>query len=118
MEYLKVNDVDLSRYVNKLSITTQANYNAQTNANGNSVVDMINKKRTIKVGFIPVNANTMISILSEIEKFNVSVSFRNPYTNTLEESVNCIAPNANIEYFTINIKGVSYNAFSIDFIEL
>ena len=44
MTYFKINNVDYSMYVNSLEITINTNYNAQTNAAGNTVVDYINQK--------------------------------------------------------------------------
>jgi hypothetical protein len=55
MAYFKIGEIDFSPYVNSLKINKSANYNAQTNAAGNTVVDYINSKRTIEVGIIPVD---------------------------------------------------------------
>jgi hypothetical protein len=101
MAYFKINGVDYSMYVNELKVNRVANYTAQTNAAGNSVVDYINAKREIEVGIIPVDATAMISLQNAINAFNVSISFLNPQTNTLEENVNCIIPTSNVEYYTI-----------------
>ena len=61
MAYFKINDIDFSDYVNELKINKSANYNVQTNAAGDSVVDYINKKRTIEVGIIPLYSDDMIA---------------------------------------------------------
>ena len=118
MAYLIIGDKDFSAYVNELTINKSANYNAQTNAAGDTVIDYINSKRTITVGFIPMNDANMIKVLNAIDKFNVSLSFRNPRTNLMEENINCIVPQDEIKYYTIQQGKVLYNAFSIDFIEL
>lgn len=55
MAYFKIGDVDFSLYVNSLKVSKTANYSAQTNAAGDTVVDYINSKRTIEVGIIPLN---------------------------------------------------------------
>ena len=47
MAYFKINGVDYSMYVNALKVSRECNYNAQTNANGDTVVDYINTKRNI-----------------------------------------------------------------------
>ena len=62
MAYFKINDIDFSDYVNELKINKSANYNVQTNAAGDSVVDYINKKRTIEVGIIPLYSDDMIAL--------------------------------------------------------
>ena len=118
MAYFKIGDVDFSTYVNKLEVESAANYNAQTNAAGDTVVDFINQKRTIKVGIIPVDSAAMVKLQNAIGAFNVSITFLNPVTNTLEESINCIIPSNNVDYYTIQAGKVSFNAFSLDFIEL
>lgn len=118
MSYFKINNIDFSKYVNELKVETDVNYSAQTNAAGDSVVDYINKKRTIEVGIIPLNAEAMADLQAAIDAFNVSISFRNPLTNELENGVNCIIPSFGVEYYTIQINRVMYKAFSLSFIEL
>lgn len=44
--YFKIGTVDFSAYVNALKVTNSNNYTALTNANGDTVVDYINNKRT------------------------------------------------------------------------
>lgn len=118
MAYVKIDNVDFSMYVNELKVNNTHNYNAQTNAAGDTVVDYINKKRTITVGIIPLNTVAMANLQSAIDKFNVSISFRNPQTNELETNVNCIIPESEVEYYTIQADKVSYKAFTLTFIEL
>lgn len=118
MSYFKIGAIDFSKYVNQLTISSSANYTAQTNAAGNTVVDYINTKRTIEVGIIPLDSAAMIALQNAISAFNVSISFRNPNTGTLEENVNCIIPENDIEYYTIQANKVSFNAFTLKFTEL
>ena len=44
MAYLTVNNIDLSQYTKGLVVKKKYNYNAQTNAAGNTIVDIINSK--------------------------------------------------------------------------
>jgi len=118
MAYFKINDVDYSKYVNELKINKKSIYNSQTNASGNSVVDYINSKREIEVGIIPLDAAAMAELQTAIDAFNVSISFRNPKTNELEEGVSCIIPDDNVEYYTIQADKVMYKAYALNFIEL
>lgn len=118
MAYFKIDGVDYSMYVNQLKINRSSVYNAQTNAAGNTVVDYINSKREIEVGIIPLNDTAMQQLQTAIDAFNVSISFRNPKTNGLEENINCIIPNNGIDYYTIQADKVMYNAFTLKFIEL
>lgn len=118
MAYLKINGKDFSVYVKSLNVSKKTNYNAQTNAAGDTVVDYINSKRTIEVGIIPLEAADMKPILDEVEKFSVSISYRNPLTNELEENVSCIIPDYDIEYYRIWVNKVLYNELTLQFTEL
>lgn len=117
MSYFKINDKDFSAYVSGLKVNKAATYTAQTNAAGNTVVDYINSKRTIEVEIIPLNDAAMLELQSALAAFNVSVAFRDPQTNALE-TANCIIPEANVEYYTIQVSRVLYNAVTLTFIEL
>lgn len=104
-------------YVNELKITKSVNYNSQTNAAGDTVVDYINKKRQIEVGIIPINDTEMKEIQTAIDAFNVSVSFLNPETNLLE-TINCIIADNDIEFYTIQQGNISYKACTLIFTQL
>ena len=118
MTYFKINDKDFSMYVNSLKVNKAINYNAQTNAAGDTVIDYINSKRSIEVGIIALDSSVMPQILEETDKFNVAISFRNPKTNALEENINCIIPATEIEYYTIQNNKVMYNGLTLTFTEL
>lgn len=117
MAYIKLNNIDFSAYCNQLAVSKSANYNAQTNAAGNTVVDLINHKRKITVGIIPVDNATMLDLQAILDGFSVTVTYLNPNTKALD-TVNCIIPESNIEYYTIQADKVLFNAFTLDFIEL
>lgn len=118
--YFCINGINYSHLVNQLKIETNHNYTSQSNAAGNTVVDFINTKRTIEVGIIPItDADYMQEFKTELDKFNVTISFLNPQTNKLEDNVNCIIPSNNIEYYTIQGgTNIMYKAFTLKFIEL
>ena len=118
MTYFKMNGIDFSTYVNDLKVTNTHQYTALTNAAGNTIVDYINKKRTFEVGFIPLDDTDMATLLEVINGFNVTVSFRNPQTNVLEENVNCIIPTNAIAYYTIRKNKVMYDGFVLNLQEL
>lgn len=118
MAYFKIGTTDYSNYVNELKVSSAVNYTAQTNAAGDTVVDYMNKKRTIEVGIIPLKESDMIALQQSIDDFSVSLSFRNPLTNTLEENVECIIPENAVEYYSIHADGAMYKAFNLKFVEL
>lgn len=117
MAYIKINNKDYSAFCNSLKVDNTVNYNAQTNAAGNTVVDYINTKRTVEVGIIPLTDANMIALQAELSKFNIVLSFLNPRTNQLEE-LNCIVPSGSVEYYTIQAGKVLYKAITITFVEL
>lgn len=115
--YFKINDVNFSMYVNALNVETENIYNAQTNAAGDSVVDLISKKRRVEVGIIPLNSSAMKSLLEEIDKFNVSISFLNPLTHELD-TINAIIPSSGVEYYSIRVGNTLFKEFKLEFQEL
>ena len=117
MAYFKIGKTDFSSIVNELNINKTSNYNSQTNAAGDTVVDYINTKRIIEVGIIPLDDTVMAELQTAINDFKVMISFRNPKTNQLE-TIFCIIPESGIEYYTIQANKVMYKAFKLKFIEL
>ena len=117
MAYFKINETDLSMYVSGLKVSKAANYTAQTNAAGDTVVDYINSKRTIEVSIIALNDAAMKTIQGLLDAFEVNVSYRNPATGELE-TIAAIIPVNDIEYYTIQADKVMYKAFNLTFTEL
>lgn len=118
MAYFKIGSNDYSPYIRELKVKKAANYNSQTNAAGNTVVDYINHKRELDVGFIYLDDEIMQQLQTDIDAFEVSVSFRNPQTGALEEGVTCIVPDSDVEYFTIQVGRVLFKECEITFEEL
>ena len=118
MTYFKINGNDYSMYVSGLSIGKNFNYNSQTNAAGNMVVDLINSKRTFDVEFIPLNSIKLPGLLAELENLEVSISYLDPLTNALVENVKCIIPSSDIEYYTIQANNTTYEKFKLKFTEM
>lgn len=116
MAYFMINGKDYSSFVNELKVGTAANYNAQTNAAGNKVVEYINSKRTLEVGFIPMSDSNLIKLMNDAS-FHASITYRNPDTNDLT-TIDCILANKEMEYFTIQSGKVLYKAFTLTFTEL
>lgn len=116
MAYFKIGKTDFSNIVNELKVGNTSNYNSQTNAAGDTVVDYINTKRIIEVGIIPLDDTDMAKLQTAINDFNVMISFRNPRTNQLETTF-CIIPESGVEYYTIQANKVMYKAFKLKFIE-
>ena len=115
--YFKIGNNDYSMFVNELRVSTNTNFNGQTNAAGNTVVDLINQKRTVEVGIIPLNDDIMKQLKADIAAFNVDISYLNPDTQELE-TINCIIPSNEVEYYTIQADKVLFEGLSLTFEEL
>lgn len=118
MSYFKLNSIDFSHCVNQLAITETANYSAEVNAAGDTVIDLMNSKRAISVGIIPLSSAEMVELLGAIRSFSVNVSFRNPETEGIEEDVPCFLASYKVDYYTIQGSKVRYKAFTLEFVEL
>lgn len=118
MAYFKIGSNDYSKYVCELKVRKKHNYSSQTNAAGNSVVDYINQKREIEVGIIPLSDSDMAKLQADIDSFNVKISYLEPKTKSLVTNVNCIIPENNVEYYTIQTGKTIFKQFNLKFIEL
>lgn len=116
--FFKINDNDYSMYVNKMQVGKTHSYKELKTAAGNTLVKYVNSKRVIEVGIIPLDDQTMVRLLSDINQFQVSISFRDPETNEMAENVNCIIPNNIVDYYTIQVGKVMYKALSLQIKEL
>lgn len=111
--FFKINDNDYSMYVNKLVVGTEHHYDIKTSALGSDRVTHKYKRTTLEVGIIPLDDTIMTRLLADVDKFQVSISYRDPHTNTVVENVTCIIPNNLIDYYTIQVGNVKYKAFSL-----
>jgi hypothetical protein len=117
MAYFKINGIDFSQYVNKLNIQTNHIYNARTNASGNTSVKLINSKKIITVGIIPLNADVNKDLVEILNTFRMTVDFLDPATGELG-SADCIIPKNSIDYYTIQADKVQTKAYTLTFEEL
>lgn len=121
MAYFKINDKDYSMYVNKLLVDVKHKYTARENASGNLMVKYITKKHNVQVGIIPLDADALKSLTTELgqggDKFTKRITFLDPETNTLK-TINCIIPIHSIEYYTVRADKVMTKAFSFTCEEL
>lgn len=118
MSYLKINNVDVSHLVKGLKIgyETLVSENSGRNANGDTVIDIINKKVKVYATFRPMTDSEMKSLLSTIEDYVVTVSYRDSKTNALK-SATCYSGTPEPEYYTIGNQ-VLYKVLNLNFIEL
>lgn len=116
MAYLKVGNTDISQFVSKLKITKNYQYNNQTNAAGNMVVDYINTKRVIEVEVISLEESDFQTVLSALG-FQNTIQYRDPNTGELATAYTILGKN-DIEYYTIQTNLVRYKKMKLVFTEL
>lgn len=116
--YFKINNVDFSHMVSGLKVgyETLVSENSGRNANGDTVIDVINRKIKVYITFRHTTNSEMAQLLAAIDDYVVSVSFLNPQTNALS-SITAYTGTPEPEYYTISDKTI-YKPMSLNFIEL
>lgn len=116
--YFAINGTDYSKYVNKLVVAKEHFYKGSTSPKGVGKAQYRYSKRVLEVGIIPLDSAVMAKLLTDIDQFSVTISYRDPKTNIMVENLRCIIPNNLVEYYTIQGNNVKYKAFSIQIQEL
>ena len=113
----KIGNQDFSDLVSGLKIgyETLVSDSSGRNANGDTVLDVINMKRKIYVTLRHTTIAEMKSFLSAIEPFQVDVSYLDPKTNTMK-SARTYTGTPEPEYYSVS-KSL-YKPMSLNFIEL
>ena len=119
MSYLKINGTDVSHLVKGLKIgyETLVAENSGRNANGDTVLDVINKKIKLYVTFRPMNDIEMRGLLATFENYVINVTFRDSKTNA-DKTITCYTGTPEPEYYWILNDQVLYKSFNLNFIEL
>jgi hypothetical protein len=119
MSYLIINGTDVSDLVKSLKIgyETLVSDNSGRNANGDTVIDVINTKVKIYVGFRPMESAEMDRLLSAIEDYVVDVTYRDVKTNS-NKTVTCYTGTPEPDYYFIHDNRVLYKEMSLNFIQL
>ena len=119
MSYLKINDTDISHLVKGLKIgyETLVADGSGRNANGDTVLDIINKKVKVYVTFRPMFDSEMLELMQLINDYVVNVSYRDSRTNSISTAY-CYTGTPEPEYYCILDGHVLYKEFSLNFIEL
>ena len=118
MSYFKINNKDFSTLVAGLKIgyETLVSDNSGRNAAGDTVIDVINRKRKLYVNLRHTTADEMNSFLNAIKGFVVDVSYLDPEAKTLV-TISAYTGTPEAEYYTISNQTI-FKPLSINFIEL
>ena len=116
--YFKINNQDFSGLVSGLKVgyETLVSSDSGRNANGDTVIDVINKKKKIYITLRHTTQAEMASFLAAIDDYVVNVSFLNPATKAMN-NITAYTGTPEPEYYTISDKTI-YKPMSLNFIEL
>lgn len=119
MAYLKVNNTDYSNYVKSLKVgyETLLSEDSGRNANGDNVIDIVNRKYKVYVTFIPMPENVMYSLMNDISAYVVSIDFRNPRTKALT-TITAYTSTPEPEYHHIWDDDVLVKEMNLNFIQM
>jgi hypothetical protein len=116
--YFKINDKDFSHLVSGLKIgyETLVSDSSGRNAAGDTVIDIINRKKKVYITLRHTTEEEMEEFLAAIDDYVVNVSFLNPRTKELT-TINTYSGTPEPEYYTISTRTI-YKPMNINFIEL
>ena len=119
MSYLIVNNVDISDLVSGLKVGNMVlvSEDSGRNANGDNVIDIINRKKKLYVTFRPMDGTEMVKLINALDSFVVTATYRDPKTNTLT-TITANIGDVEPEYYWIHGNNVLYKSFNLNFIEL
>lgn len=120
MAYLNINNTDFSSYCAGLKTGEEVlvSENSGRNANGDTVVDIVNRKYKVYVTFRPLTGAEMSTLLQAISSYVVDVQFLCPKTNSMK-TIRCYHGTPEPEVHHIKKDNtVIYKQFSFNFIEL
>lgn len=119
MSYLKINGTDVSHLVRGMRVgyETLVAENSGRNANGDTVLDIINRKAKVYVTFRPMNSSEMSMLLNTFSGFVIPVTYRDSKTNALK-TITCYTGTPEPEYYWILNDQVLYKEMTLNFIEM
>ena len=121
MAYFKINNIDFSNFVSALKVGNEVLVSDASgrNANGDTVIDIVNRKYKVYVTFIPMNELQMSMLLAQVESYVVDIQFLNPKNNELT-TIKTYIGTPEPEYYTIQpLPGkTQYKPMNLNFIQL
>lgn len=117
--YFKINNIDFSDLVSamKIGFEVLVSDDSGRNANGDTVIDIVNRKRKVYITLRHTTDTEMKKFLAAIQGFVVDVNFRNPQTGELS-ALKAYIGTPEPDYYTIQAGKVIYKPLALNFIEL
>lgn len=119
MSYLMINGTDVSHLVKGMRVgyETLVAENSGRNANGDTVLDIVNRKVKLYVTFRPMDGSDMKSLLSTFSGYVIPVTFMDSKTNSLT-TITCYTGTPEPEYYWILDNQILYREMQLNFIEM
>lgn len=119
MSYLSINGTNVSHLVKGLRVgyETLVAENSGRNANGDTVLDIINRKVKLYVTFRPMDDSEMSFLLSTFSDYVIPVSYRDSKSNSTK-TITCYTGTPEPEYYWILNNQVLYKEMQLNFIEM
>ena len=119
MSYLIINSTDVSDLVKSLKVgyETLVSDNSGRNANGDTVLDIVNKKTKVYVTFRPMDGSDMSALLSTFNDYVIPVTYLDSKTNTLK-TITCYTGTPEPDYYWVLGNEVLYREMNLNFIEM
>lgn len=116
--YFKINNTDFSSLVSgmKVGYETLVSSESGRNANGDTVIDIVNKKIKVYLTLRHTTKEEMTEFLEAMEPYVIEVSFLDPRTNEIT-TYTAYTGTPEPEYYTISDRTI-FKPMSINFIEL
>lgn len=116
--YFKINGIDFSHLVAELKVGYEVlvSDSSGRNANGDTVIDIVNRKIKLYVALRHTTAAEMQSFLGAVEDYVVNVTFLNPKDRALK-TISAYIGTPEPDYYSISDKTI-FKPMSLNFIEL
>lgn len=119
MSFLMISGIDVSDLVKSLKVgyETLVSDNSGRNANGDTVIDIINQKVKLQVTFRPMDSDEMARLLAAFEAYVIDVTYRDSKTNS-NKTITCYTGTPEPDYYCILNDKVFYKEMNLNFIQL
>ena len=116
--YFKINNTDFSSLVSgmKVGYETLVSSESGRNANGDTVIDIVNKKIKVYLTLRHTTKEEMAAFMEAMEPYVIEVSFLDPRTNEIT-TYTAYTGTPEPEYYTISDRTI-FKPMNINFIEL
>jgi hypothetical protein len=116
---LKINGTDVSTLVKSFRVgyETLVSSDSGRNANGDTVIDVVNQKVKLYVTFRAMEQPDMNKVMAALSGYVIPVTYRDSKTGS-EKTITCYHGTPEPEYYFIHSDRVLFKDMNLNFIEL